>query len=438
MTGRFILSIFHNIVAFAAFIFLFSCNKDHEFTIGDEFLESGSRLVVIDTVTTALSTVALDSFYTSETGLALLGSHEDSICGKIYCSSYFRIGLPASSDIQEKDIYDSTALILRYSGYSYGDTLKEQTLSVYKLTEPIKAYEDGYCYNTTSFNHSGTPVGIKKFISYSNREDSILTIKINDNVGLELWTMLKENSDFVSSHESFINYFPGFVLLPEENQNTAVFGFNASDEEIILRIYSHRIEDEVEEITTDFTLADANVQFNNIRVDYSNTSLKQKFKQETDIPYSQTSGYSYIQGGTGLMAKIRFPYLMDLLLLENAKLMKAELVFKPAIQSYSFDFPENLTINLLDKHNSFLGSFYDVNGDLITASFVYDRYFHEETSYTFDISNYLLNEFENSYYDNEKSLGIMLHPNNFYTSLERVLIEGGVNGPKLKLYYIFY
>lgn len=419
------------------FIFFLSCNKnDDEFTIGNEFIESDLRIILVDTITPQMSTVMLDSFSTSGTEVALCGLYSDTIFGKVTCSSYFRLGLPGSKNIVDNDIYDSISLIIKYNGYSYGDTTEKQTISVFSLTEQIDREDDNY-YNVTKFNYEEISLGCKEFIPLPNTEDSI-EIKLSDTFGKNLWNMIKDNSEYLESQETFLNFLPGLVLVPGID-NSAIIGIEAGESDIILRLYSHRIENTIYEFYTDLSLVNYERQFNNIQADFSETKLKQKINQQNYIDASLTNYCSFLQGGTGLVARINFPYLQDLLLLENTSLLKAELVLKPAdISHLSFSLPENLSICILDKYNRIDGWFYNQDGTLVSPKFINDEFYHEQSEYSFDITNYLKNDLDDSYINPDRSFGIVLNPDDFYTSLERLVIKGGIKDTKLRLFYLFY
>jgi hypothetical protein len=72
--GRIILSFF-----VFGIILIGSCTKTNEFTIGKDFVESQTRLQVIDTFRVDLSTVLLDSVVTSSKNIAYVGQYEDNI-----------------------------------------------------------------------------------------------------------------------------------------------------------------------------------------------------------------------------------------------------------------------------------------------------------------------------------------------------------------------
>ncbi len=100
--------ILRNIIVILSLLFLVKCNdKPDELTLGEEYIESGTNLNLIDTFSVSLSTVIIDTIVTSGTDRMLVGNFNDNIFGKISSKSYFQIGIPDSSDVEEDEIYDS-------------------------------------------------------------------------------------------------------------------------------------------------------------------------------------------------------------------------------------------------------------------------------------------------------------------------------------------
>ena len=416
-----------------------SCDNIEEgFYLGSDFVESKSHIVVTDTFASELSTVMLDSFATSGTETVLYGVYSDTVFGKVISRSFFRLQYPSLLNIEEGDVYDSTVLILNYNGYSYGDTTVPQTINVHRLTAPIKLNEDDYCYNKTNVSFDVVPLGHKTYIPYPKSMDSVI-VMIDDNFGLDLWQQGMENTNIYSSQEAFLDYLPGLAIASDENSQSAVIGFEASINKIILRIYSHRIGENITQIHNDFKLSDTEYQFNHIESDFSGTPLSIIPSQNEDVASYLTGNRAYIQGGTGLFAKIRFPYLQDFLLIENVKLLKAEIIIHPDLYSYiDNSLPDSLILQLLDQHNRILGAFYNSEGDLVTADFSYDEFYHEDSYYVYDITSYLESDFSDKHVDTEKSLAVSIHPDHLYTTFQRLILEKGKAYPKLRIYYVSY
>ena len=101
------------LIFFVLYLFINACdNNPTKFTLGEEYIESQTDLVSIDTFSVSLSTVILDTITTSSTVTLLIGHYRDDIFGKITSHSYFQLGIPDSFDIETDDIYDSLKLVI--------------------------------------------------------------------------------------------------------------------------------------------------------------------------------------------------------------------------------------------------------------------------------------------------------------------------------------
>ncbi len=426
--------------AFIAQVFiLVSCSKDvNEFTLGQEFVESQTAIIIIDTFGIELSTVIIDSIPTSGTEAALIGSYEDETFGKVTSHSYFQVGLPEYTFIDDNDIYDSITLLLRYSGYSYGDTLQPLRIIVHRLLEEIEPDESGYLYNTSSFSYYLNDIGAKTFIPRPGIDDSV-EIKLSDNIGMDLFNKLMDDDEVLSTEDNFLSYFNGIAIVSDENINRAIIGFKAIEEDLLVRIYSHRIGETLTVLHNDFPLVYSDRQFNHIQHDFSNIVLDILERQKEAVASSTTGDKTYVQGGTALMTKIRFPSLQDILLFEQGIIIKAELVVTPVKSSYSvFSLPEDLILYETDKINRLGNVIYNSDGSVTTASFVLDELYNEETSYTFDITEFINDELSDNYFDIDHGLLICLPSDRLLESFDRLILEAANPLPKLKLYYMTY
>ncbi|MBN2348123.1 MAG: DUF4270 family protein [Bacteroidales bacterium] len=430
------------VIFFTGLIIIQSCGEqENTFTIGSTFLEQNSRVVLIDTFRVELSTVQFDSIATSGTGVALCGRYSDNEFGIIECKSFFQIGIPSSSIIENNEVYDSVTIMLTFSGYTYGDTIPNQKIQVHQLTENIVADNSGYLYNTSSVDYKEEPIGFTVFKPWVNIYESI-EFRIDDNLGLELFEMLKYNASQVSSNEAFTEYFKGLVITTDENDHGVIVGFNAGEGAISLTLYSHIVKENLIENSYDFTLYNYYQQFNQINYDRSGTLLSDLTVQDDDIPSIETEDKTFIQSGTGLVTKIQFPTLGEFLLMENSAMLKAELVIAPVINNYTRSIlPDSVIIIRTDIINRTLSQLYNNEGEKVTGKFIQDDQYNEQTSYTFDITDFLQAELKDSYFDYSKGLLLAFPENTFISKLNTLIIESDskeFNAPRLKIQVLVY
>jgi hypothetical protein len=422
-------------------IIIASCTKMSEFNIGKDFLDSQTKVQLIDTFRVELSTILLDSIKSSSTKKAYVGNYKDNIFGSVRCESYFDLAYMSFSEIEEKAVFDSSVFILPYSGYSYGDTTSLMSFSIHKLTENITPSEDTYLYNNNSFGYEPKAVGTVNFHPEPNSSiDTAVVIHV-DSLGKELFRYIRDKDERVSSEEWFKDYLKGFILTTGTAENNAVIGFDAAQGKITLKIYYHLDNLEPEKKVISIAMGFANHQFNNVRYDFTNTSLFNIKMEGNQISASETDNKVYMQGLVGLLPKIQFPSMKDILEQNRWKILKAELVIEPVKGSYDlFKLPEKIYLYETDKENRINAALKDKNDNNkdLTATFEYDELFNEDTRYTFDITSFINDELSNGDFDYERGLLVGLGQQEFISSLDRLLIEGKKPPVKLKLYYLSY
>ncbi len=417
-------------IVFISTIFMNTCNKDPgKFTLGEEFIESQTDLNAIDTFSVSLSTVILDTVATSGTGSLLIGSYHDDIFGKITSHSYFQIGIPESYDVEEDDIYDSLRMVIKYNNYFFGDTTQSQKISIHQLTEDIELDDDNVITSETSFSYDPDPIGSIVYTPRPNNPVDSLIIQISDAIGLDLFSKLKDNSEILTDDETFINYFHGLVLVADEGYEGSIIGFNASQSDTKLVLYTRRsAELTAERINYEFGLASTSKQFNHIIHDFTSTQLSPLTDQRNKLSSVETDGLSFVQGGIGVIVKINFPSLGEILLLDKGMILKAQLSISPLP---NIDLPSVLYLYKSDQLNRMLGS-------VVSSTLTVDKLYNEETAYSFDVTDYLNDELADSYVDPEEGLLITLSPSDLKTTFGRLIVDARNQNTKLKIYYLSY
>ncbi len=424
-----------------AYFFLQSCDDgSSSFNLGDDFLESTTAVMMVDTFEVELSSILIDSIITSGNETMLIGNYEDTLIGSTSCVSYFEFTKPSSFNVDYKtykDEYDSLTLILTYNGYSYGDTLEDMNITVYQLLENLEVGDDDYLYNTASFAYSDTSLGSINFRPYPSGEDSV-EIRLDDELGMTLFEMLTElDNDKMGSEEYFIEYFKGFAL-KSENENNLVLGFNGGAGEAFLRLYTHRKSASLVKITHDFSLVNEEKQFIEINTDYSSTNLSVFTSQREAILAEDLYNNAYVMAGTGLMTKVRFPTLDEFHDFENASLISAQLVLYPERSHYTSEsLPSTLYMYNTDVVNNFGTTVTGASGEAIVSTVYLDDSYRRDTRYTFDITSHLKESFSNAFYDEESGILLSLSSDLIPTTLEKVIFTT-TQSPKLVLYYVTY
>jgi hypothetical protein len=435
-SGKTIVNIF--IVLLFILISAISCTQSDDFIIGQDFVESQTNVKILDTFTIDLSTVLLDSIVTSGKGVALVGNYKDEEFGSVGSKSYFELGFPEFDAIEDVAVYDSAVFILSYSGYSYGDTSASMSLSIHQLEEREVLKDDGYLYSNSTFKYSIGALGTKIFYPEPNSADTIVSVPVQE-FGRRLFSLIKRADESVSTSESFLDYLKGFVITSEAGVNSAIIGFLADEDHILLRIYYHTDTDAPESRVITIPFGNKDIQFSSIQYDLTDTPLNTINSSNNVVLSSETGNKAFLQGLVGLLPKIQFPTLQNLLLENRWKIVKAELIFKPVKNSYNtFRLPEKLYLYDTYKNNEMNSILLDDAGDALVSSLYVDQIFNEDTRYTFNITQFITSEFSDSYFDFNHGIFVGLEGTEMQSSFGRLIIEGTDPPVKLKLYYLTY
>ena len=108
---------FFFVLAILITVFSVSCTKTNEFSIGENFVESQTHLIVADTFSVDISTMLLDSVKTSNQQKAYAGTYRDPECGTISCMSYFKLDYQTFDDIPTSAVFDSVRDKLPFASY---------------------------------------------------------------------------------------------------------------------------------------------------------------------------------------------------------------------------------------------------------------------------------------------------------------------------------
>lgn len=407
------------------------CNENpSQFTLGEEFIDSQTNLTVVDTFAVSFSTMILDTVKTSSTGTILVGNYTNENFGRISSQGYFQIGACAD-EILDAEIYDSVEVVVTYSGYYIGDTTRTQEFLAHRLTERISSSDD-YFTNRSAFAYEPTPLGSAVFTPALKSSDT-LAIRINDELGLDLFEKMDGRSEIVTESENFINYFNGLVLIPGENSDGLILGFDADSSSAKIVVHSHTTSLTTTEYKHEFPLENSNHQFNHISHDFTATGLSSLAQQRVKLSSTEAAGLSYIMGGVGLVTRIDFPSLPEILLFERGIFPKVELEIATT-NKYNSDPPTDLILYATDKLNNLLSEY----GSLASTTETTNELFEEETIYTFDLTSYLETEMADSYVDPQAGLLLMIPSSDLRSTFDHLIIDEQNVNTKLKIYYLSY
>lgn len=416
----------------------FSSCKNTETDIGSSFFESHANFVTIDTLTVKMETVYLDSIATSGTGMMLVGTYRDALCGNSTATSYMKLGAPDDRSIYQTAVYDSLCFLIEPDDYFLGDTLQPFTLSVHQLLKTITLPENQAAfYNTSEFPYDPIPLGSWSGKIYPFHTDTI-SIRLSDQLGQNLFDAIVYTPDKLSSDQLFVqNYLKG-VVLTGKNNNT-IFGFAAGgDSSGYMRLYYHETGDAKNILHTDFRIFDANLQFNHIENDRNGTPFKNLSSKNKIADARSTNYLSVTQPLNNLAIRMSFPYLQNLLHLGRyVQIMGARIVLYPPPGSYSAarPLPTSLRLFRATGYHTVVDSISGANENFVADNLYKNAY------YTYDITGYITNEIRTSNKNYQTKLLLVPAKPAYNTSFSRLILSDQLSdkdGVQLSVQLVMY
>jgi len=298
-------------------------------------------VAIVDSMTVFTSNYQLNYLPSANNGTLLFGKVNNTLTGSITSTPYFRLNLGSvNNDIPTNAVYDSINVVItpNKSKYYFGDTTKVQTIAVHRVTEDIVTKNiinsiDNYntpvyvasanIFTDQKFNYDAQALGQISFKPHVKSMDS-LSIRLNDDLGREIYGMIKENNWNIASNEAFLQYFKGLALVPG-NANTSMLALN--DTVRVNINYSYIGSDGFNKKASKLIVSTLNsLQFNNIEYDRTGTSFAALSNTNREVKSSETNGKTVVQAGSGIVAKLKIPSLNEFMYEDNIAVNKAELI----------------------------------------------------------------------------------------------------------------
>lgn len=389
--------------------FLFSCNlsKIEEFELGQDFVDSSSGVVLIDTMNIYTSTVRFDSIITNGLSSLLVGGYKNSFTGTVTCSPHFEVS-SGSFIINDDDlVYDSLVIKMEFNGYFIGDTTKLFSFNINQLAEKLVLNDDGYLYNTSSFQLFDQSLGEARFYPKPH-STSDLNIRLSDNFGKVLFNNIISKNDTMQTPAWFKEYFKGIAFVSNENQNLAAIGF--AHDSIDVRVYYHEeVRATPAKVKTYFSFpVDASgIWYNQIVHNTVGSPLEPIGQHKNELPSIQTSDQTMIQSGNGIYTKIMIPgadYLKGYG--KNVVFIGSTIQITPLKNSYSDlnPLPDSLSVYVADRQNRITSQLSNTAG-YVYANKVVPAAFDRLPYYEVDISSFITLEIADGISDNSLLIG---------------------------------
>jgi hypothetical protein len=427
-------------------VLLYSCKSNGKLDIGDK---GNISLELTDSIQVQTSTVLFDSLPSNNTGVMLSGKISDPDVGQVVAEPYLQ--LKVLSDLKRvpsNAVFDSLSLVLRYNGYSYGDTIPQFRFSVYGLKQSIKLRklregneaEDlpvfvnkAALYTSSSFEYDPVVMGSIVLRARPNSKDSV-GVRLDPKLGKTFLNLILNKDRNMTDPESFLNYFKGLVIRTENAKS--ILGFNTDSLKMYLYYHTVISDGTSKKERVVFGLNDKTLQFNHIESDRSATLLKTLNYTNKELKSENTEGRTFLQGATGIVTKINLPGL-EKFLSEKLSVNKAELIIETNPETYlTYKAPPSLMLFIANKAN--------VPKAILTDPFNTSRQIAvfrpgSETGsngrYTFILTEYVNNTRKGTYRDGSLLLSVPL--NELFSTVHRLNIKDKkqISSIKLLLYY---
>lgn len=419
---------------------LAACSSD-DFNIGEKFMGSTIRTILIDTCTIRLSTVSIDSLVTSGKNSVLTGSFSDTTFGSTKCIAYIPFTVPGSGNRPEADIvFDSIDLKIILNGTWFGDTTGSQTLRVHLLDEVIALPDDGEYYSSWSVAYSTEPLTVFSFKPHPNLADTI-SVRLPDWLGEDLLDkMMDDDQQVLGSQERFMDYLKGIAITTGPD-NKCVLGMAVGDTSMILRMHYHySMLQRTEAVITVNPFTER--CFYSVDTDRSGTPFFNL--QGKELPSYETGNMVLVQALTGAYVNIDFPYLNNLLELgDYCTVTEATLKIYPVRRTYSgaVPLPADLSMYISNEDDITLSYITTYTGDALqTGDLLKDDLFNIDTYYSFNITSFLQEQL-GAFGIHRRKLQLIIPESKLAVTLN-TLVAGDAshsrNRTQLKVKYLIY
>src|SRR6185312_15083763 len=366
-----------------ALFFLAACEKQPDvgtFGSGQVSDNGSANIVVVDSSTINMTTVYVDSTSTSATGFMMVGNYTDAYMGQINSQAYLQIRPPAGLPIldPQRDVYDSIGMDLFFvrSNPYYGDTTVPETYEVHQVTSLYQLPPFEYAwYSNQALPIGGslgsTTVSIAPNLPYTSQNaGDTVKIRLDDNLGRQLYNMVYNKSDTITNLATFLDWFKGLCITPGGTPGSAIYGFSA-DSSVMKIYYRENVNGASVTKSLDFTFFNPSAQWNYVTNDRSGSPIAalvtptSRTQPPPETPSSLTGHASYVDNALGLTTKLTFPYLSAISQRPDyIGLLRAQLTVIPLAGSFSttWTLPPQVGIYSTDLHNQLLVPISAANG----------------------------------------------------------------------------
>ena len=374
---------------------LAGCREDNS-QLGASLMESSFSNYFTDTCVVDISTVRMDSMVTRGDSVCQIGCYRDGTWGEVRATYYAEFSTTDfTPDNNHNYRLDSLVLCLRHSGHYWGDTLAGQRIAIYPLKYPIDLSDDEDLYNTTRLPLEETPLHTFTLVPRPGKSKTTY-VRLPDAWGEELLERLVAQDEVFDSQDDFKNEFPGLAFVPEAD-GSCITGYLVTESSMALTLYYKDISNTIASKSLTFQVNTDNA-YTGIRHDRSGTPLASiRSGVENAVHSYDLGGRAYMQGLTGFYNQIEFPTLNGLQSAgEIVSIESATLYLYPLAGSYNRtnQLPDDIRLYITDENNVLEDYVYGSDGVTVqTGNLTVDEVFGRDTYYSFDLTEFIRNNF---------------------------------------------
>ena len=347
-----------------------------------------------DTISPQYTVYRLDSFATSGSNMAIIGSVADPNFGRIESITFSRFKL-AANDYQTvgaaNEYYDSIVLIMHSDSAWYGDTLSDWRVAVHKLKQAFDPSVTTY-YNQHSLLPYDEVLG-ETAVRFRPSKDDSVRIRLSDDFGREIFNFYKTKHANIQEQENFQQYLHG-LQISNAADNKVIYRFPVTDSTLFIRLYYHEDMGAPVVKHLDYAAEGSPYQFNKISCDVSSSEL-QSLVPGASIPSDQLNHRIYLNDLAGIGAKINFPSAKRIAALPNFVIIaSASLNIKPIAGSFD-KFPLIPYIGMSLRNESGISStplYSSDNNYIQTGNLFIDALNGISTGYSYDVATFIRDE----------------------------------------------
>lgn len=292
------------------------------------------------------------------------------------------------------------------SGHFWGDTLTQQRISIYRLKNPIVLDNDEDLYNSTVLPTEDTPLFSFTFTPCPGRKKEV-SVRLPDSWGQQLLNDLVAQDDYFDTQDKFKKKFPGLVFVPE-NDGQCITGFMVNDSAMNINLHYQEVSNQRTGQVLTFNV-NTDYAYTGIRHDPTGTHLASLKSGIENLVHSSDMGcLAYMQGLTGYYNQLEFPYLNSLGSAgQIVSIESATLYLYPLARSYNevSQLPNDIRLYITDENNVLEDYVYGSDGVTVqTGDLTIDEMYGKETYYSFDLTEFIRNNYGTSGIKRQKLL----------------------------------